>query len=141
MDLQAQDRVHRIGQKKPVLVYRLVTANSIESKILERAAAKRRLEKVVIQRGAFKTAKGMADLPPIQGQATIKPSTGFTIEELAEVLKDDTEHVELDEQSLLRILDRSPSVFEPKEEGEEVKGKAYQEVTKSMLPENLLSGL
>lgn len=51
MDLQAQDRVHRIGQKKPVLVYRFVAANTVEAKILERATAKRRLEKLVISKG------------------------------------------------------------------------------------------
>lgn len=51
MDLQAQDRVHRIGQERPVLIYRLVTADSVESKILERASSKRKLEKVVIHKG------------------------------------------------------------------------------------------
>ncbi|KAG7263430.1 hypothetical protein CRUP_015530, partial [Coryphaenoides rupestris] len=45
-DLQAQDRCHRIGQTKPVVVYRLVTANTIDQKILERASAKRRLEQM-----------------------------------------------------------------------------------------------
>uniref|UniRef100_A0A2K5ECZ5 Helicase ATP-binding domain-containing protein n=1 Tax=Aotus nancymaae TaxID=37293 RepID=A0A2K5ECZ5_AOTNA len=44
-DLQTQDRCHRIGQTKPVVVYRLVTANTIDQKIVERAAAKRKLEK------------------------------------------------------------------------------------------------
>ena len=41
MDLQAQDRCHRIGQTKPVLVFRLVTARTIETKIMQRATEKR----------------------------------------------------------------------------------------------------
>lgn len=36
-DLQAQDRCHRLGQKKPVFVYRMVSENTIEEKIVERA--------------------------------------------------------------------------------------------------------
>uniref|UniRef100_UPI0037E79223 lymphoid-specific helicase n=1 Tax=Semicossyphus pulcher TaxID=241346 RepID=UPI0037E79223 len=59
-DLQAQDRCHRIGQTKPVVVYRLVTANSIDQKILERATAKRKLEQMVIHKNKFKGGK--ADL-------------------------------------------------------------------------------
>ncbi|XP_075697579.1 lymphoid-specific helicase isoform X2 [Rhinoderma darwinii] len=53
-DLQAQDRCHRIGQTKPVVVYRLVTANTIDQKIVERASAKRKLEKLVIHKKKFK---------------------------------------------------------------------------------------
>ena len=49
-DLQAQDRCHRIGQTKPVMIYRLVTANTIDQQIVERAAAKRKLEKMVIHK-------------------------------------------------------------------------------------------
>ncbi|XP_028279978.1 lymphoid-specific helicase [Parambassis ranga] len=59
-DLQAQDRCHRIGQTKPVVVYRLVTANTIDQKILERASAKRKLEQMVIHKNKFKGGK--ADL-------------------------------------------------------------------------------
>merc|ERR1711971_659316 len=54
-DLQAQDRCHRIGQTKPVMIYRLVTANTIDQKIVERAAAKRRLEKMIIHSKKFKS--------------------------------------------------------------------------------------
>jgi ATP-dependent DNA helicase len=50
-DLQAQDRAHRIGQKRPVIIYRLVTAGTVESKIIEKASAKRNLEKLVIHKG------------------------------------------------------------------------------------------
>ena len=40
---QATDRVHRIGQKRPVTVYRLVTENSVEEKILKLHETKRHL--------------------------------------------------------------------------------------------------
>nr|XP_048713927.1 lymphoid-specific helicase isoform X2 [Caretta caretta] len=56
-DLQAQDRCHRIGQTKPVVVYRLVTANTVDQKIVERAAAKRKLEKLIIHKNQFKGGK------------------------------------------------------------------------------------
>lgn len=36
MDLQAMDRVHRIGQRNPVMVYRLVCKHTVEEKIIER---------------------------------------------------------------------------------------------------------
>jgi len=36
MDLQAMDRAHRIGQKKQVRVYRLITKNTMEEKMVEK---------------------------------------------------------------------------------------------------------
>jgi len=62
MDLQAQDRCHRIGQTKPVRVYRLATANSIESRILERQESKMKLERLVIQKGNFVGVKAKSSL-------------------------------------------------------------------------------
>ncbi|ODV87021.1 hypothetical protein CANARDRAFT_180421, partial [[Candida] arabinofermentans NRRL YB-2248] len=52
-DIQAMDRVHRIGQTKPVIIYRLVNANTIEEVMLAKADSKRNLEKLVIQLGDF----------------------------------------------------------------------------------------
>jgi len=49
-DLQAQARAHRIGQKEQVNVYRLVTKNSVEEEIIERAKKKMVLDHLVIQR-------------------------------------------------------------------------------------------
>ncbi|KMZ99736.1 helicase [Plasmodium vivax North Korean] len=51
MDIQAMDRAHRIGQKKKVIVYRFVTQNSVEEKIVERAAKKLKLDSLIIQKG------------------------------------------------------------------------------------------
>lgn len=57
-DLQAQDRAHRIGQTKPVIVYRLATKGTVEQTLLEKADSKRRLERLVIQKGKFKSLLG-----------------------------------------------------------------------------------
>lgn len=53
MDLQAQDRAHRIGQTKEVRVFRLICSGSVEVKILERATRKLQIESQVIQAGQF----------------------------------------------------------------------------------------
>ena len=53
-DLQAQDRCHRLGQTKPVSVYRLVSENSVEEKIVERAQQKLKLDAMVVQQGRLK---------------------------------------------------------------------------------------
>lgn len=50
-DLQAMDRAHRIGQTKQVQVFRFITENAIEEKVLERATQKLRLDQLVIQQG------------------------------------------------------------------------------------------
>src|SRR5690606_1869003 len=51
VDLQAQDRAHRIGQTKQVVVFRFLTENSIEEKVVERSLQKLRLDQLVIQQG------------------------------------------------------------------------------------------
>lgn len=61
-DLQAQDRAHRIGQKRPVIVYRLATKGTVEEELLMSADAKRRLEKLVIKKGNFKNIGQKKDL-------------------------------------------------------------------------------
>lgn len=60
-DLQAMDRAHRIGQKKQVHVYRFVTENAIEEKVIERAAQKLRLDQLVIQQGLGKKTPNLGN--------------------------------------------------------------------------------
>merc|ERR1711869_191140 len=57
-DMQAMDRCHRIGQTKPVLVFRLATGNSVEGKMLRKAQSKLLLERVVMKKGAFLQERG-----------------------------------------------------------------------------------
>ncbi|KAJ5217146.1 ISWI chromatin-remodeling complex ATPase ISW2 [Penicillium chermesinum] len=67
-DLQAMDRAHRIGQTKQVKVFRFVTENAIEEKVLERAAQKLRLDQLVIQQGrAQQQAKAAASKDELLG--------------------------------------------------------------------------
>ena len=46
---QAQARCHRIGQKKAVKVYRLITRNSYEREMFDKASLKLGLDKAVLQ--------------------------------------------------------------------------------------------
>lgn len=49
-DLQAMDRSHRIGQTKQVTVYRLITENTVDEKVVECAEMKLHLDNMVIQK-------------------------------------------------------------------------------------------
>ncbi|KAJ2082717.1 hypothetical protein H4R24_001387 [Coemansia sp. RSA 988] len=49
-DLQAMARAHRIGQKRPVSVFKLVTRDSAEERILRKATRKLELDHQIIQR-------------------------------------------------------------------------------------------
>lgn len=104
-DLQAQARAHRIGQKNQVNIYRLVTKNSIEEDIIERAKQKMVLDHLVIQR-MDTTGRTVLD------KNDPGNSTPFSKEELNSILKfgaeelfkekDDTDK---DESQMLQIDD------------------------------------
>ncbi|KAJ3123972.1 hypothetical protein HK098_001458 [Nowakowskiella sp. JEL0407] len=112
MDLQAQDRVHRIGQTKPVVVFRFISANSVESKILEKANAKRKLEKLVIHKGEFKGSQKYYEsksLCSTDDLAQILATEEFeAIQNNREMEKDEwtTENV-LSDAEVERLMDRS----------------------------------
>uniref|UniRef100_A0A8C9V087 Chromodomain helicase DNA binding protein 1 n=1 Tax=Scleropages formosus TaxID=113540 RepID=A0A8C9V087_SCLFO len=80
-DLQAQARAHRIGQKRQVNIYRLVTKGSVEEEIIERAKKKMVLDHLVIQRmdTTGKTVLHTGSAP--------SSSTPFNKEELSAILK------------------------------------------------------
>ena len=60
-DLQAQARCHRIGQEKEVKIYRLITRNTYEREMFDRAGLKLGLDKAVLQSMNTDQGKNKAD--------------------------------------------------------------------------------
>ncbi|XP_071964385.1 chromodomain-helicase-DNA-binding protein 1-like isoform X2 [Antedon mediterranea] len=109
-DLQAMSRAHRIGQRKQVNIYRLVTKVSVEEEIIERAKKKMVLDHLVIQR---MDTSGRTVLSKSSAPAS---NTPFTKEELSHILKfgaeelfkeADGEESELQEFDIDSILERA----------------------------------
>jgi SWI/SNF-related matrix-associated actin-dependent regulator of chromatin subfamily A member 5 len=61
VDIQAMDRAHRIGQTKPVMVYRFITESSVEEKVLARAPSSTGLS---TQRARVHKQSAAAPRPP-----------------------------------------------------------------------------
>jgi non-specific serine/threonine protein kinase len=57
VEMQASDRAHRIGQDKPVFVYKIIARDTVEEKILQLQEKKRTLVKSIIatEAGFFKS--------------------------------------------------------------------------------------
>lgn len=133
VDLQAMDRCHRIGQQKPVIVYRLCCDNTVEHVILTRAAGKRRLEKLVIQMGQFNTLRKLAlnEKSFLQQAKSGVPSSKATNKELVQELSqlllssessigfnktgttDGDEDGQLTAEEIQELTDRSPKAYTP----------------------------
>uniref|UniRef100_A0A665UVX6 Uncharacterized protein n=1 Tax=Echeneis naucrates TaxID=173247 RepID=A0A665UVX6_ECHNA len=114
-DLQAQARAHRIGQKKQVNIYRLVTKGTVEEDIIERAKKKMVLDHLVIQR---MDTTGRTVLDSNSGNTNSNP---FNKEELTAILKfgaeelfkeaegEESEPQEMDIDEILRLAETRES--------------------------------
>ncbi|KAG0698972.1 hypothetical protein DFH29DRAFT_1002358 [Suillus ampliporus] len=115
------DRAHRIGQTKP-FVFRLVTAHTIETRLMHRATEKRKLEALVIAKGKFKL--------PGQSGGPAKSNAQSMTELAADLLKLEGEKIDmvtntstegkkrvLSDEDLDMLLDRSEAVFTGRKKG------------------------
>ncbi|MXQ95661.1 hypothetical protein E5288_WYG010800 [Bos mutus] len=93
---EREDRAHRIGQKKPVRVFRLITDNTVEERIVERAEIKLRLDSIVIQ----------------QGRLIDQQSNKMAKEEMLQMIRHGATHVfaskesELTDEDITTLLER-----------------------------------
>lgn len=129
MDRQAQDRAHRIGQTKPVLVFRLVSRDTAEERIVKRAFAKQQLSTLVMSGDQF--SKQTTDA----ASAFAGAKKSSRVEEWTALLEDlKRESIDFDiadknskmisDEDLEILLDRSPATFEKRRKGWTVEQEA-----------------
>ncbi|KAJ1973907.1 hypothetical protein H4R35_003873, partial [Dimargaris xerosporica] len=118
-DLQAQARCHRIGQTKPVKIYRLLTRNTYEKEMFDKAGMKLGLDKALLQKMDVQSAlrSGVTDLADGGGS---KPPSALSKKEVEELLKkgaygalmdDDGASAQFCEEDIDQILDRRTTVI------------------------------
>jgi ATP-dependent DNA helicase len=102
-DSQAMDRCHRIGQTRPVAVYRYLTANSVDIDMMEKQISKKKLERMAIVGGDFRKAGS-------------RSRGNFSAKNLNKLLEDDIkdlhakggdiESIKIDDEEFDSIMDR-----------------------------------
>lgn len=84
-DLQAMARAHRIGQTRPVNIYRLLSKETVEEEVLERARNKLMLEFITIHQGVTdKDAKELTNKMARAGKNVAEPNSS---EDISRILK------------------------------------------------------
>lgn len=129
MDAQATDRAHRIGQKKTVTVYRLITKGTVEESIVKRAKQKQDVQSTVYSGGALR-------------MDALKPS------EVMQLLVDDNiKHEEISEMSVLKKRKKSDAVADKEEnkaleaiehlhQVEEQESEMHKQIAKTVLEQD-----
>ena len=126
-DLQAQSRIHRIGQKKAVKIYRLITRNTYEREMFDRASIKLGLDKALLQRST--------DGDPFDSKN--KSTSSLSKQEVEDLLKkgaygafmDDGAGDKFCEEDIDQILERRTMVIRHDEDAESKKGSMFSKAS------------
>jgi len=131
MDAQAQDRAHRIGQTRPVHIYRLISEHTVEENILKKCNQKRQLDNLVMQDGSFTpdffkklNLREFFDTEDI-GDSSEQPAIAaagvdMSESELNKAMADAEEETDREATKALHVeMDEGETEFELKGDGEE----------------------
>ena len=112
-DLQAQARCHRIGQTKSVKIYRLITRNTYEREMFDRAGMKLGLDKAILQKMGPESS-GLEDL----SESTSTPQMSKTqVEDLLKkgaygiLMENDESSMKFMNEDIDSILERRTTVI------------------------------
>ncbi|KAI8897954.1 SNF2 family N-terminal domain-containing protein [Globomyces pollinis-pini] len=132
-DLQAQSRCHRIGQKKMVKIYRLITRNTYEREMFDRASMKLGLDKALLQ----KSEGSILDSDPFSKAPKSSSQTALYKQEVEDLLKkgaygafmDDGAGDKFCEEDIDQILERRTMVIRHDENSEARKGSMFSKAS------------
>ena len=137
-DSQAMDRCHRIGQERPVAVYRLLTVGSVDIEMMEKQISKKKLERMTIAGGDFRKA----------GRSQSK--NGISFQQLTSLLQSDikdleakaenVEDVKISDEEFDAIMDRK-SLFATGSSAIATEGKMYDVIEAEEQDEGMLSSM
>jgi ATP-dependent DNA helicase len=123
-DSQAMDRAHRIGQNKPVLVFRLLTTGSVEIMMMEKQISKKKLERMAVTGGDYnKAGRRSKGALTSDGLRALLDNDMNIAQRVAGMTGDDKEA--LNDEELELVLDRT-KIFS--EQGIPTEGKMYDVV-------------
>merc|ERR1712160_76395 len=98
-----KDRCHRIGQNRPVAVYRLLAVNSVDIEMMEKQISKKKLERMAITGGDFRKA-GIRS----RGEFSFKSLDSLLSSDIKDIhgKSGDIEHIQISDSEFEAIMDR-----------------------------------
>lgn len=115
------DRCHRLGQTRPVAVYRLLTCNSVDIEMMEKQMSKKKLERMTIAGGDFRKAgrRSAGDMTFEKLQSLLESD----IQDL-QAKGADIEDIKISDEEFDLIMDRE-RLFESGDRAIPTEGKMY----------------